>query len=450
MTILIADDETHIRNTVAEYLRLEGIETMTAANGLSAQKLLQGEPCDALLADLKMPGMTGIELLEWVQEDGPRIPVVIMSAYGEVDDAVRAMKLGASDYVVKPFDPDDLVLRLRRAVDDSRLRRKVSADNRIEAEMADTASPRMREVYTTVAKAAPSSATILITGESGTGKEVLARRIHRLSGRSDGPFVPVNVGAIPETLLESELFGHERGAFTGADKQRRGLFETANSGTIFLDEIGDMPLPLQVKLLRVLQERRIQRLGSSTTQAIDVRVLAATNASLEDRVADGSFREDLFYRLNVIRVELPALRDRREDIPTLAEFFLHRLRARAASPVSALEPDAVRALMAYHFPGNIRELENLIERAMILADSDSLGARDFDLGRAGTHASSFRYRSEHGTLNLKELERSTILECLQRNEWKRQTSADELGITRRTLLNKIKEYGLDAVLEDGS
>jgi two-component system response regulator AtoC len=456
MRVLIADDERNIRRTVADYFALEGIECSEAENGLSAQKALAETHFDALVVDLRMPGMSGLELLAWLREEGRDVPTVMISAYGEVKDAVAAMKSGAADYVTKPFDPDDLLIRLRRAVDDNRLRRLASLEHGGAPEL-QLESESMRRVHALAERVAPTDSMVLITGESGTGKEVLARRIHERSPRADSPFVAINIGGIPEQLIESELFGHERGAFTGAESRKQGMIEVADGGTAFLDEIGDMPLHLQVKLLRVLQERRVQRLGSTRAVPVDVRFIAATNVDLESRVADGSFREDLFYRLNVIRIKLPPLRDRPEDIPLLARHFLSTMRERTGSEVTGITPEGMRALQAYRFPGNVRELENMIERAVILSETRELGPADFDLpapgavsgagdGGPATRDGGRGSTGGHGTATghtLRELEREAIREALQRNEGHRGNTAAELGITRRTLLNKIKEYGIE-------
>ncbi len=437
MRLLIADDETNIRRSISRYFALSGIETAEAKNGLSAQKLLQEEAFDGAIFDLKMPGMTGLELLQWLEEEGRGLPVIMISAYGEVEDAVAAMKAGAADYVVKPFDPEDLQMRILRAVESESLRRQAEVRSAGES-AAETASPKLLEVYRIAERVAPTDSSVLITGESGTGKEVVARKIHALSDRRDGPFVAINVGGIPENLLESELFGHERGAFTGAEARKRGMFEVATGGTLFLDEIGEMPLPLQVKLLRVLQDRRIQRLGATTSIPIDIRLIAATNADLDKRIAEGSFREDLFYRLNVIHLHLPPLRERPEDIPVLVGHFLGKLRGRGGVSVSGIDPEAIRTLQGYPFPGNVRELENVVERAAILADGESLRAVDFSfLSGAASRPEPIG--------SLRDLEKRAIIAALRRHEGRRQPTSDELGITRRTLLNKIKEYGLQGL-----
>ncbi|MDF1566596.1 MAG: sigma-54 dependent transcriptional regulator [Spirochaetaceae bacterium] len=443
MRILIVDDEENLRKSLSAYVKTEGWESEQASNGLSARKLLEQGTFDALALDLRMPGMDGLELLEWIMNEGPAVPVVMMSAYGDVGDAVSAMKAGASDYLVKPFDPEELIIRLKKAV----LGRRILVDP-----MAFTAEgtkdvpmsldAAMKPIIALLDKAAPSDATILITGESGTGKEVAAEYVHRDSPRKDGPFIPVNLGGVPEGLVESELFGYEKGAFTGADRRKIGLFESANSGTLFLDEIGEMPAGLQVKILRAIQEKKIQRLGGIGVIPIDVRIIAATNRDLDAEVAQKRFREDLYYRLNVIRVELPPLRERPADIAFLAELFLKRLAARGRTDVKELTPRALKALSDYSFPGNIRELENMVERAVILSNGDSLEPGDFALN-TGQDNSSRLNSSYRASGTLREMEEAMIREALLRNEGHRERSAAELGITRKTLLNKMKVYGVD-------
>ena len=447
MKVLVVDDEKNIRESVERYLRLEGLETASAENGLAAQRLLAEEAFAAAVIDLRMPGLDGLALLAWLREQGLRVPVIMISAYGEVRDAVEAMKLGARDYVVKPFDPEELVVRLKRVLENRRLEAEVelaAAPDGLEV-LGD--SPKMREIRTMVEKVASTPSTVLITGESGTGKEVIARLIHSLSHRADGPFVPVNIGGIPDTLLESELFGYEKGAFTGADRRKPGMFELATTGTLFLDEIGDMPHPLQVKLLRVLADRHVQRLGGTLPIPVDARLIAATNSDLTALVAAGRFREDLYYRLNVVRLEVPPLRERPGDLAPLVGRLIRRLNARLGKAVRGVDPQALTALQAYPFPGNVRELENLLERAMIFAEADMLSAADLTLpATGGTPPGKAPGRSPGvapAPRTLDSLEREAIVAALQRWEGSRTRSAAELGISRRTLLNKIKEYGIE-------
>lgn len=438
MRILIADDEKSIRDSIAEYLALDGFEVETAENGLSAMRLMKEQLFDVLVTDLKMPGADGLEILKKIQQDGSGLPVIMISAFGEVDDAVEAMKLGAEDYLVKPFETEELKLKILRAGEKSRLKAELERLRMQNgpAISLDSRNDAMKKLIALAVKAAPSDSNVLITGESGTGKEVMARFIHRNSGRSGKPFVAVNVGSIPENLLESELFGFEKGAFTGADKLKTGMFEAAGGGTLFLDEIGDMPLHLQVKLLRAIQERMVQRLGSVRQIRLDVRIIAATNRPIEDDVKAGAFREDLFYRLNVVRLHLPPLRERKEDLPALCAALISKMNMRMGRSITGLSGGAIDLLQAYTFPGNIRELENLIERAFILADGSDLSAADFTIsGNPG----SVLQRS--GTL--KEIERQAIIDALNKWEGSRTRSAEELGIDRKTLFNKIKEYGLE-------
>ncbi len=444
MKVLIVDDEKRLARSLADFLEPEAVEVSLAHDGLSGKKLLEEEPFDAVVTDLRMPGLDGLDLLRWIRESGPSVPVIVISAHGEVRDAVLAMKLGAYDYLVKPFDPDELLMRLQKAVTGRNAQSSLDAGRRKEGGpdlIGD--SHGMREVLRLVNRAAPSQATILVTGESGTGKEIVARMIHTLSGRQ-GAFVPVNMGALPEQLMESELFGYEKGAFTGADARKAGLFETAHGGTLFLDEIGEIPLHLQVKLLRAIQDRKVQRLGALKGIPFDARIVAATNKNLEAEVREGRFREDLYYRINVIRLSLPPLRERRGDIPLLAGHFLGRFAAELGRKIQGISPEALSQLQSYDFPGNVRELENAIERAVILSDGPVLQLRDFVFFSGGSRASSGS--GENGNRekvrSLAELEREAIEKALLRNTYHRERTAEELGITRRTLLNKIHEYDL--------
>ena len=448
--VLVADDEPNIRTSLKRYLELDGAEVVTAENGLSAQRRLRGEAFAAAIIDLKMPGLDGLELLRWIRQERPRLPVVMISAYGEVADAVAAIKLGADDYIVKPFDPEELILRVTRLVEAQSLRNHAEVASRGQQEPeADTlgGSPSMLRIDRLVEKVAPAPSTVLITGESGTGKEVVARAVHARSARP-GPFIPVNTGGIPETLLESELFGYERGAFTGADDRRIGMFELAATGTLFLDEIGEMPGALQVKLLRAVQDRKIHRLGGSAPVPVDTRLIAATHRDLEAEVAAGRFREDLYYRLNVVRIHVPPLRERRDDLPLLAGKILARLNQSMGKQIRGLSTAAVAVLGRYDFPGNVRELENILERAVIFAEGHTIDAADLDLPAGGAPVpgeATTPGTLPSGTLTsgtLKENERNLVVAALSRWEGNRTRAAAELGVTRRTLLNKIREFGL--------
>jgi len=438
--ILVADDEKNIRDALVKWLNASGFEATAVENGLAAQRLLQEEAFAGVISDLKMPGLDGLELLAWCRTEGPDIPFVMISAHGEIQDAVEAMHRGAKDYLVKPFDPVELEVRLRAALDAHRDGRIAKSLRPVADQETDRPpSAAWAKIEALVAKAAPTNALILITGESGTGKEVLARRIHELSARSTGPFVAINIGGLPETLLESELFGFEKGAFTGADKRKNGLFELAGGGTLFLDEIGELPLPLQVKLLRVLQERKIQRLGGTVSIPVESRLLAATNRDLAAEVKAGRFREDLFYRLNVVPVTLPPLRERKDDLPWLCRRLLAKLAPAMGRPAPELTPGALRRLADYPFPGNIRELENLLERALIFSEGDALTEADLALPGSTAPADSPGLVL---TGTLQELELRAIRESLLRWEGNQTRAAEELGITRRTLFTKIKEFGL--------
>ena len=437
MRVLIVDDERNIRESIARYLDLEGMESAGAENGLSAQRLLQQEAFAAAIVDLKMPGMDGLELLRWLREDGPQIPVVMISAHGEIRDAVEAMKLGAQDYLVKPFDPEELVIRLKRIIEGRNLRTRVEIGRRSptsEFELVGEGAAIQR-IQGIIAKVASTPSSILVTGESGVGKEVIARAVHHASSVVSGPFVPVNVGGLPDTLLESELFGYERGAFTGAESKKLGMFELAIGGTLFLDEIGEMPTHLQVKLLRILQDKRVQRLGGTRQIPIDIRVIAATNKDLDAAVRNREFREDLYYRLNVVHIHVPPLRDRRDDIPLLVGYFIAKMNRKLGKRIEGIEPRALDLLVGHPWPGNVRELENAIERAIIFAESDTIRVADVGLS-PGLSSPSPRGNS------LREVERASIEMALQRWEGNRTRAAEELGITRRSLYNKIKEYGL--------
>jgi len=445
MKILVADDEKNIREALVKLLKSSGWEAEAAENGLAAQRRLQEEAYAGVIADLKMPGMDGLELLTWCRAYGPDVPFVMISAHGEIADAVEAMKRGARDYITKPFDPDELDFRLSQALEAHRDHRIARSVQSLPGESGPgPQSPAWGRIDALVRKAAPTSSLILITGESGTGKEVLARRIHADSAFASGPFLAINIGGIPENLLESELFGFEKGSFTGAEKRKNGLFELASGGTLFLDEIGEMPLPLQVKLLRVLQERKIQRIGGTVQIPVESRILAATNRNLAEEVKAGRFREDLYYRLNVVPILVPPLRDRAEDLPWLCSRLLEKLAKSMGKKVTGLTGAAMNRLRGYSFPGNIRELENLLERALIFAEGEVVTEEDLDLPQAANSVpvAEENLAAPSSGSTLWELERRAITECLLKWEGNQTRAAEELGITRRTMFNKIKEYGL--------
>ncbi|MCX7025348.1 MAG: sigma-54 dependent transcriptional regulator [Spirochaetes bacterium] len=447
MKIVIADDERNLREALCSFFRSEGFECIEAADGMAAKAVLESEAVDAVVADLRMPGMDGLGLLAWLRDHGPSIPAIMISAHGDVGDAVAAMKLGAVDYLQKPFDPEELAIRLRKAVRERLMTAERETELKISAgknEFLGRSKP-VADVLRLIEKAAPLPSTVLITGESGTGKEVAARSLHELSGRQ-GPFVPINLGALPESLAESELFGYEKGAFTGADSRKPGFFELAHGGTLFLDEIGELPLNLQVKLLRAVQERKISRLGGGKAIPVDARIVAATNRNLEQEVREGRFREDLYYRINVVRIQLPPLRDRGQDIALLANHFVKKISAETGKTVDGISEAAMAELLGYGFPGNVRELQNVIERAVILSEGAMLESGDFSF--FGERASSPGAVTGTEPVSLAELERAAIVAALKRNGFRREKTANELGITRRTLLNKIKEYGIPAQESD--
>ncbi len=445
MKVLIVDDEKNIRDSIARFLKTESIEVKTAENGISAKRLIQEEYFQAAVVDLKMPGMDGLQLLKWLKEEGPNLPVIMISAFGEISDAVEAMKLGARDYIVKPFDPETLIIKLKKLLEEKLIEDRVKLLNKSEQtiEIVAADNSRMQEVIRLVEKVAPTPTTILITGPSGTGKEVVARTIHNIHPGSKFPFVAVNIGGIPENLLESELFGYEKGAFTGANVRKQGLFEIASSGTLLLDEIGDMPIQLQVKLLRVLQEKKIQRLGGTNLIPVDARIIAATNQNLEKLVEDGRFREDLYFRLNVFQIEIPPLRDRREDIPILVSHFINKFNNKLGKNITGIEDEALSILMDYDFPGNVRELENIMERAFILCEGGKITSKDIVIRETKGRIPKKNILSGKALSGkLKDIERNAIMEALLKWDGNRTRAAEELGITRRTLLNKINEYNL--------
>lgn len=449
--ILIVDDNHAHRLMLTTLLDGWEYRTHEASDGESALDFVRRTPVDLVLMDMRMPKMDGITATREIHRHNPAIPIVIMTAYSSIPSAVEALKSGAFDYLTKPLDFDALRLVMDRALEHTRLREENEGLKRQLArfQFAEVIgrSAGMEHLLEMAALVAPTDATVLITGESGTGKGVIARGIHANSGRREKPLVEVNCAAIPETLIESELFGHEKGAFTGADRQRRGRFSMADGGTLFLDEIGELPLSMQAKLLRVLQNGELQRVGSDVPIPVNVRVITATNRNLEAMVADGSFREDVYYRLNVVTLEVPALRERPEDIPPLVQHFQKRLSERYRKPVRGITPQAMDLLLRYSWPGNIRELENVLERSVILLQGEYISEKELPLAiqnlapndrkDSGRDAREFFFRDAS---TLVEMERQAVLKALEETGGNKSEAARLLGITRRTLKLKLRKY----------
>jgi DNA-binding NtrC family response regulator len=442
--ILIIDDEESIRDSMSQVLRKEGYRVRTAVEGAEGLKIFGQETFQAVFLDLKLPGVKGMDILSRIKEASPETPVIIITGYASIESAIEAMKRGAFDYMAKPFTPEEVRVVTKKALDGRKLlyeniylKRELEA--RTEYEMVVGKSRTMRGVLDIIQRVSPTDSTVLIVGESGTGKELIAREIHRHSLRSGSPFVVVDCGALVETLFESELFGHVKGSFTGAHETKHGRFEVANGGTIFFDEISNIGLNIQAKLLRVIQEREITRIGSSRPIKVDVRILAATNENLAEAVSRGKFREDLFYRLSVVPIHLPALRERKEDIPPLVQHFLLKYNKRAKKSIAAISPRAVKALTEYDWPGNIRELENTIERAVVLSKSNFINLEDLMYHGISAGASVPRL-SGGKTKSLAEIEKEYIKAVIQASFGNRSRAAGILGIDRKTLWAKIKKY----------
>jgi DNA-binding NtrC family response regulator len=441
--ILVVDDEAGARTALAEILRSEGYEVETASDAFKALGRMDEFAPDVVLTDLTMPGIDGVELLRKIKEDDSELPVILMTAYGGVEAAVSAMREGAADYLTKPLNTDELSIVLERAIERTKLRREASLlRNQVSARYSFDniigSSPEMQRVFKSVTQVAPSRATVLLTGESGTGKELVAAAIHHHSPRAGGPFVKLHCAALAETLLESELFGHDRGAYTGADRKREGRFEQANGGTLFLDEIGEISPSTQVKLLRVLQEREFERVGSNQTLRVDVRVVAATNRDLKEMIAAGRFREDLFYRLNVINLKLPSLRQRASDVPALALHFLKHFSAENGKSIQSISDLALTQLANYTWPGNVRELENVIERAVVLAEGDVIEPSHLPLELAAASRRSGPPPIPGSTMD--ELERYAILKTMESVGGSTGKAAELLGISVRKIQYKLQEY----------
>lgn len=451
--VLIVEDEEIVRDVLLKVLEKEGYEVDAVEAGEEALKALENQLYDLVLLDLNLPGMHGLNVLSAAPSTQTDAQFIVMTAFGTVDTAVEAMRLGAYDYINKPFRTEELLLTMRRAREEAALRREVAQLRRRAGEQGPGArmvgrSAPMQRLFDLMERVAPTRATVLITGETGTGKELVARGIHDLSDRARRPFVAINCSALPETLLESELFGHMKGAFTGAIQNKRGLFEEAAGGTLFLDEISTISPAIQVKLLRVLQERKIKRVGGRDLVPVDFRLIAATNRDLGELVQRGEFREDLYYRLNVFPISVPALRDRREDIPVLANYFRLRFAEENGVEPPEIPPETMARMMAYDWPGNVRELENFIERAVIM----HAGAKSipFDapqsLGRRQERELLAKARTERW--DLERLEREYILECLEETHWHQGEAAAILGINRRTLYRKLKKYREEGLVAD--
>ena len=446
--ILVADDEPAQRELVGGFLRKHGFEVTQAADGRQALARFKQEPFDLVLTDQKMPDLSGLELLEGVRAITPEAAVLIMTAYGTIETAVSAIKAGAADYLTKPVNLDELLHRIHQVQERQRLltenrelRDALVGRHRVEGIIGE--SGQMQEVLSLVRRVAPSDATVLIRGESGTGKELIAKAIHYASPRASGLLVKVNCAALPETLIESELFGHEKGAFTGAVSARKGRFELADGGSLFLDEIGDLPAPVQVKLLRVLQERELERVGSSRPIAVNVRLLAATHRNLEALVREGRFRDDLYYRINVVTITLPPLRERRDDLPLFIDHFLRTFAAKNGKTIRGLSREARETLLRYDYPGNVRELENLIERAVVLTRDEVIGLADLPLTLAEPAPEP---EAGVGLIAAVEgLERRMIREALAQANGTQTRAAELLGISERVLRYKLKKYGLSGV-----
>jgi len=445
--ILIVEDEAKMRRLLELNLGDDGFTTFSAEDAETGLKLLRENPIDLILTDLKLPGMNGLEFLQTIKRQNAALPVVVMTAFGSVETAVEAMKAGASDYVLKPFSLTEMRMVIRKELDVHNLREenrslREALGKRYAHPNVVARSPKMQEVLATVERVAPTNSTVLLGGESGVGKDLIARAIHEKSRRASGPFLKINSTAIPENLLESELFGFEKGAFTGAVASKPGKFELADKGTLFLDEIGDVPPATQVKLLRVLQEREFERLGGTRTVKVDVRLIAATNKDLREALEQGTFREDLYYRLNVVPIDIAPLRERKGDIPDLVNLFISRFKGESGKPVEGITPEAMRILVNYHWPGNVRELQNIIERACALAKGSVLEPLDIhlDVRPAKTANGPGGFLPEGMTLE--QWEDEMVQEALRRANGNKSQAARLLGLSRNALRYRLSKIGI--------
>ncbi len=465
--ILIIDDHDSMREGLELLLRRRGHRTRSAESGTKGLELLVEDTADLVITDLKMARMDGMEVLARIKKESPDVEVMVITAHGSIETVVEAMKLGAADFITKPFSSEEFGVKVDRLVAESAERARLRRENqalRVEntylkeeaqaryGEIVGESGP-MQDVFRWIDRVARSDSTVMVYGESGTGKELVARAIHAGSPRCDGPFIRVNCGALNESLLDSELFGHEKGAFTGAEKQRRGRFELADGGTLFLDEIATVPHTTQVRLLRVLQERELERVGGEETIGVDVRIIAATNAAPDDLKGDGTFREDLFYRLHVVPLLIPPLRERKEDIPLLVEHFIEKLRERTASSVKGANPDALKVLAAHDWPGNVRELENVVERALVMAEGEELAASDIPT-LTGNGVATLNNGNGHGEglptagldLNraVEGMEERLLRQALEQAEGVKAEAARLLGLKPSALYYKLEKYGIEA------
>jgi DNA-binding NtrC family response regulator len=445
--ILIVEDEAKMRRLLELNLGDDGFTTFSAEDAETGLKLLRENPIDLVLTDLKLPGMNGLEFLQTIKRHSAALPVVVMTAFGSVETAVEAMKAGASDYVLKPFSLTEMRMVIHKELDVRDLREenrslREALGKRYSHPNVVARSPKMQEVLATVERVAPTNATVLLGGESGVGKDLIARAIHEKSRRASGPFLKINSTAIPENLLESELFGFEKGAFTGAVASKPGKFELADKGTLFLDEIGDVPPVTQVKLLRVLQEREFERLGGTRTIKVDVRLIAATNKDLRQALEQGTFREDLYYRLNVVPIDIAPLRERREDIPDLANLFISRFTGESGKPVEGITPDAMQILVNYHWPGNVRELQNIVERACALAKGSVLDSGDIYLDVRPAKAANGGGGFLPEGMTLEQWEDEMVQEALRRANGNKSQAARLLGLSRNALRYRLSKIGI--------
>ncbi len=446
--ILIVDDELIVRESLGNWLKEEGYSVDTSDNGRDALEKIKSQGRDLVIADVKMPGMDGIELLERCKKLDPELQVLVMTAYASIDTAVQAMKKGAFDYIVKPFNPEDVTQIIQRALKFKMLEQenillKKELEKKYGIDEIIGKSKKMEEVFELIRTVAQSEAVVMIRGESGTGKELIARAIHANSKRKYGPLIALSCGALPDTLLESELFGYEKGAFTGAQFSRKGRIEMADGGTLFLDEIGDISPKTQVDLLRVLQEKTVYHLGSSKPTKVDVRIISATNRDLEKAIKDGTFREDLYYRLNVVTINVPPLRERKEDISLLANHFFKKFVVVNSKKINGISSEVMDILTEYHWPGNVRELENVIEHAVVVCKNNEITPGDLPNTVKESVLEKTAGHGPYSPKTLDVLEKQHIMEILDRNKGNISKSAKDLGIDRVTLYNKIKKYEIE-------